>query len=301
MTAGRAAPAGLAGDDTLRLDDARVVVTGGSLGIGLACATELVERGARVVVMARGAADLERARASLSAAGKDRVRAVRGDVTSESDVERALDVCGRELGGFTALVHAAGVLGPVGPVVDTDSAEWWRAVETNLLGTYLAARGAARRLRAAGRGGRLLLFSGGGASGPFPSYTAYASSKVAVVRFAETLAVELQPDRIMVNAIAPGFVVTRIHEGTLAAGERAGADYLRSTKEQIEQGGVPPELAARLVAFLLGPGGDGITGRLISAPWDRWWEWPAHREEIAGSDLFTLRRIVPKDRGKSWR
>ena len=86
--------------------------------------------------------------------------------------------------------------------------------------------------------GKIVNMSGGGATSPFPRFTAYAVSKAAVVRFTETLAVELADYNIQVNAVAPGFVATRIHKHTLEAGEKAGPDYLRKTQEQLAAGGV---------------------------------------------------------------
>ncbi len=276
------------------------VVTGGSMGIGLACARELVRAGARVVLCARGAEALERAAVELrdEAAGAA-VRTVAADVASARDVERVLDAADK-WGGADGLVHAAAVLGPIGPAIDVEPEAWFEAVRVNLLGTLLMAQSACRRMIRRSRGGSIVLFSGGGAATPFPNYTAYATSKVAVVRFAETLALEVAPYGIRVNALAPGFVATRMHDATLAAGEAAGLAYLERTKAELARGGVPPELAARAAAFLLSPRAEGITGRLLAAPWDDWARWPEHREEIQGGDLFTLRRIVPRDRGKDW-
>lgn len=312
------------------LSGRRVLVTGGSRGIGYACAAELLAAGARVVIAARGAAELEAAAARLRAEhgggggddGGERVHARVADVGTEEGVEalfrRALEL----LGGLDGVVHAAGVLGPIGPTVEVEPAAWWDAVRVNLFGSFLVASAAGRVLREGGGGG-IVLLSGGGAATPFPHYTSYASGKAGVVRLAESLALELAPHGVWVNSLAPGFVATRIHEATLAAGSLAGEAYLRSTEEQLAAGGVPPELAGRAAAFLLAERAAGITGRLVSAPWDRWWEWPARLAgagEPAGGtetepgaavepaasataapdDLFRLRRIVPRDRGGDW-
>jgi 3-oxoacyl-[acyl-carrier protein] reductase len=115
-------------------------------------------------------------------------------------------------------------------------------------------------------------------------------SKAGVVRLTENVAVD-EP-RVRVNAVAPGFIATDMHEATLAAGEElAGAGYLQSTREQLDEGGGSVERAAALVAMLLGPDGEGITGKLLSAPWDEW-EDPAFRERLSSDpDLCALRRV----------
>ena len=116
------------------------------------------------------------------------------------------------------------------------------------------------------------MFSGGGATGPFPRYDAYAASKAAVVRLAENLAAELVSDRVRVNAVAPGFVVTDMHQTTLAAGaEQVGGAYFDRTARAVASGeGDSPELAASLVSFLMSDDSSGISGKLLSARWDPW-------------------------------
>jgi NAD(P)-dependent dehydrogenase (short-subunit alcohol dehydrogenase family) len=151
-------------------------------------------------------------------------------------------------------------------------------------------------------GGRMAFFSGGGAASSFPNYSAYSCSKVGVVRLVENLAIELAPYEIELNCIAPGFVVTRLHEQTLAAGpERVGAEFFSQTRDKLENGGaISPEVGAHCAAFLISDNAKGITGRFVAAPYDGYTDWVDHLDRIRKSDLFTLRRIVPKDRGENW-
>jgi 3-oxoacyl-[acyl-carrier protein] reductase len=119
-----------------------------------------------------------------------------------------------------------------------------------------------------------------------------------VVRFTETIAGELADSRIDVNAIAPGALNTRLLEQLLEAGpERAGEEFYKRSLRQREEGGASLELGAALAVFLASAESDGLSGRLISAVWDDWRNFSLHRERIQNSDVFTLRRIVPQDRG----
>ncbi len=143
--------------------------------------------------------------------------------------------------------------------------------------------------------------TGGGATSPRPLLSAYAASKAAVVRFAETLAEEVRGTGTDVNAIAPGALNTRLLDEVLAAGpERVGDAFYERALEQQSAGGTPLDLPARLALFLASAESDGITGKLISAPWDPWEQFPSHAEDLRGTDVYTLRRIVPADRGLSW-
>jgi 3-oxoacyl-[acyl-carrier protein] reductase len=281
------------------LADRTIVVTGGSMGIGFACAEAALTEGARVLICARGDDGLADALGKLSNRAPGRVAAIACDVSVEQDVARLFDHVRSRFGAVHGVVHAAAVLGPIGPLAESAAAEWLETVRIDLFGTYLVARAAARTMKVHGYG-KIVLLSGGGATAPFPNYSAYACSKAAVVRLAETLAFELEPFGIDVNALAPGFVATRIHEATLAAGDRAGEAYLQRTQLQLTAGGVPASMPARAAVFLLSAISDGIRGRLLAATWDEWTKWPEHATDIARSDVFTLRRVVPGDRGLSW-
>jgi 3-oxoacyl-[acyl-carrier protein] reductase len=142
---------------------------------------------------------------------------------------------------------------------------------------------------------KIVNYSGGGAASPFPNYSAYATSKIALVRYTENIALELAAENIDINCIAPGFVITRLHQQTLAAGsEAAGASFYLRTIKQMESGGVPPEKAADLTAFLLSDESDGITGKFISAPWDPWESLEFRSRLRSDKDFCTVRRIDDK-------
>jgi NAD(P)-dependent dehydrogenase (short-subunit alcohol dehydrogenase family) len=133
-----------------------------------------------------------------------------------------------------------------------------------------------------------------------PGLSAYAASKAAIVRFAETLAEELRDYRVDVNALAPGGLNTRMLDEVLAAGpERVGQRYYEQSLRQQRSGGEPPSRGAELATWLGSAASDGVSGKLISAQWDQWSEFAEHRDEL-DSDVYTLRRIVPADRGMQW-
>jgi NAD(P)-dependent dehydrogenase (short-subunit alcohol dehydrogenase family) len=117
----------------------------------------------------------------------------------------------------------------------------------------------------------------------------------------ETLAEELRGFSIDVNAIAPGALNTRLLEEVLSAGPDAvGRKLYEKALQQRDSGGTPLEKGARLCVYLASPKSDGITGKLISAQWDPWENLHEFREQLANSDIYTLRRIVPEDRGLKW-
>ena len=261
----------------------RILVTGGSLGIGLQVSRELATRGAKLIVAARGADAIEAAVGVLDGTGHQGALLDVSDPRAWEHVASRLDA-GGELHG---LVTAAGVLGPIGPLEDAPPLELIETIGINLVGTMLALRFSLPRLRASG--GRAVTFSGGGGTSPLPRYDAYAASKAAVVRLTENLAAS---GDIEINAVAPGFVATRMHEQTLRAGpDAAGQSYYLRTRTQLAEGGFPAKEAAELVCFLLSEQARGISGRLISAQWDPWREEGFRARLRADESLGKLRRI----------
>lgn len=283
----------------LYLSNKNILITGGSLGIGFTTVQTCLSAGANVTICARNQEDVNKAIANLKEQGYKNISGVKADVTSIEQVDQAFDELESTFGPVNSVIHAAGILGPIGNLTQVEPQEWFKTIEINLFGAFLVARQASLRLQK-NSGGRIVLFSGGGAAYPFPNYSAYACSKVGVVRLTETIAQEMAPFNIAINCLGPGFVITRLHEQTLAAGELAGKDYLEKTKTEIDKGGVSPTVGAQAAAFLISDNADGISGKFVAAPYDGWQEWGNHLEELQNNDIFTLRRILPKERGMDW-
>jgi NAD(P)-dependent dehydrogenase (short-subunit alcohol dehydrogenase family) len=286
----------------MKLAGRNALITGANQGLGCAIARAYLEAGASVLLCARNAALLKEAQSELEAIAQpgQQVLAQPADVSkadqTEALVQAALDAFGR----LDILVNNAGIYGPKGLLEEVDWTEWTQAIEINLYGTILMCRVALPHFKANGYG-KIINLSGGGATNPLPRLSAYAASKAAVVRMTETLSEEVQGSGIDVNAVAPGALNTRLLDEVLAAGpEKVGQAFYERMLKLKAEGGTPLEKGAALCVYLASAASDGITGKLISAVWDPWADLAAYRAELNHSDIYTLRRIVPEDRGQKW-
>lgn len=278
------------------------IITGANQGLGLEIAKIYVIAGANVMLCARDAVLLQEVQFTLNqlAMPNQRIAAQACDVSVETDVKSLVDETIKTFGGYHILVNNAGIYGPKGESESTDWADWVKTIEVNLFGSILMCRASLAHFKAQAYG-KIIQLSGGGATNPLPMLSAYAASKAAIVRFAETLAEEVRGTGIDVNAIAPGALNTRLLEEILEAGpEKVGTEFYERSLKQKESGGTPLSKAADLALFLASAASDGITGKLISAVWDNWETWPSHIDDLAENDIYTLRRIAGRDRGFTW-
>jgi NAD(P)-dependent dehydrogenase (short-subunit alcohol dehydrogenase family) len=286
---------------TRLLEGRAALVTGASQGLGKEIAIAYVKQGASVAICARDLAMIEATREELRAlaSGSQRVIARACDVSKPDQVTALVEHAVATFPELDILVNSAGIYGPKGLVEDNEWTAWVQAIEIDLYGAVLLCRAIVPQLKRRGYG-KIIQLSGGGATAPLPRLSAYATAKAAVVRFAETLALEVRENKIDVNCIAPGALNTRMLDEVLAAGPDAvGKDFYERSLKQKESGGAPLDKGAALAVFLASAQSDGITGKLISAVWDPWSDLPEHASDLAG-DIYTLRRIVPADRGKDW-
>jgi NAD(P)-dependent dehydrogenase (short-subunit alcohol dehydrogenase family) len=286
----------------MKLSGRFAIITGASQGLGEAIAEKFVREGASLLLCARSLDKLETLKTRLQPglAGGQSVIVTKADVAQPADVDRMVALALEHFPHVDVLVNNAGVYGPMGELDEIDWQEWVDAIQINLMGTVYPCRALLPHFRAR-KYGKIVNLSGGGATNPLPRISSYAASKAAVVRFTETLALELEPFHIDVNAVAPGALATQMMEQAIAAGpEKVGTDFHARMIKLHAEGGTPLAKGASLCAYLASTESDGISGKLVSAVWDPWSEFQAHAADLKGGDIYTLRRIVPQDRGKDW-
>ena len=266
------------------------LITGGSGYIGKAISRAFLREAAKVMLVARSVDELSAAKNELSDGFKS-VEIYKADVTDSTDVKNLVKKTLKIFGKIDILVNAAGIYGPIGSSLDVDFDKWKQTFEINVFGTFNLMQRVLPIMIKKGRG-KIINFSGGG-DGPFPRFSAYNSSKAAVVRLTETMAAEVKDYHIDINAIAPGPVNSRFLQQALEAGEEAvGKKRYQALLKQKNEGGVPPEKAAELCVFLASSASDGLTGKFLSAVWDDWKNWDKNKiAQIMKSDKYTLRRV----------
>jgi 3-oxoacyl-[acyl-carrier protein] reductase len=275
----------------MKLINRVALITGAGRGIGRAIAEGLAREGAEVALAARTEAELEKTAENIQAIGH-RVLAIPTDVSDPSAVENLVKMVLNEYGQIDILVNNAGRQPPIGPLLNCDIENWIRTIMVNLVGPMLCCRAVLPGMIDRGRG-KIINLSGGGATSPRPNFSAYAASKAAIVRVTETLAEEIKPFNIQVNAIAPGTINTRMLDEVLAAGKKAGEVTLSQARKQKETGGDSLEKVVALAIFLASDESGGLTGKLISAQHDPWQEWVGKAEELNATPLYTIRRLDP--------
>jgi NAD(P)-dependent dehydrogenase (short-subunit alcohol dehydrogenase family) len=276
----------------------KILISGASSGIGRYLTGRLSAVGHEIWGFARS----KEPHANLAGVADGEFRYTACNVSEWREVESFKSEVRREWSSLDALICCGGIQAPIGLTMEIDPGEWSANIRTNLDGTFFVIRAFFEMLRErVGQNAKVLCFSGGGASSPRPNFSAYACAKAGVVRLVENLSVEWNGIPVDINAIAPGAVPTAMTAEVLQIGSAlAGAKEFEAAEKLTAAGLAPMTRAGDLVEFLLSPASDGISGRLISAPWDPWQDFASHREALADSDIYTLRRITPQDRNQSW-
>ena len=269
------------------LRDKNVLITGGSRGIGKRLALGFAEQGARVGLLARSLPELDLAKLEIEQAGGNAYRII-GDVRDLEQVCAAVDRMQVAFGGpLDVLIAAAGVQGPIGPLLSTRPKVWNETLEINLIGAVNACRAALPQMIERRRG-KIVLIAGGGSSQSRPNFGAYAASKAGLVRFAECLADEVRDHNVQVNCISPGGAYTHMTDEILHAGEeRAGAREIVDAEQVRVTGGVAAEKQIQLALFLASDRSNHISGKLIHINDD----WRRLEQANMKPELYTLRRV----------
>ena len=208
----------------MKLANKVAVVTGGASGIGKSTVLRFLAEGAKVLIADFNAANGDETMALAADAGHgDAAHFIKVDVAAEADVQAMIDCAVEMFGGLDILFNNAGVGGVIGPVWDIEEEEWDYTFDVLVKGVFLGIKHATRVLRRQGRGGAIINTGSvaglSGGAGPL----AYSAAKAAVVNMSRAAAVQLAPDRIRVNAICPGFILTGLTHPKQKSLEEAGA------------------------------------------------------------------------------
>ncbi len=266
-----------------------VVITGATGVLGSSTAKAFARTGAHIILIARD-------KNKLQALGKELASQYYAlAVEKNNQVQLAVKNIIAKNKRIDILVNCAGILGPVGKLHTNPIEAWEKTLAVNLFGTVHMTQ-AVLPYMLKQKGGKIVNFSGGGATGPFENFSAYAASKAAVVRFTENIAAEYKDFNIHINAVAPGAINSKFLNDMFLAGEqKVGNGYFKKILEQKKSGGDSSELAAELVLYLCSPEAHGITGKLISAKWDPWKKFNQSAiGKINKTSEYTLRRIDNK-------
>lgn len=247
--------------DFLRgLDGQRVLVTAGAGGIGLCIAETLTGLGARVAVC-------DVSDDALAAVRPDVAAAIKADVSSEADVDALFAETAKTLGGLDALINNAGIAGPTGGVDEIAPEDWRRCIDICLTGQFLCARRAVPLIRAAGGGSIVSMSSAAGRFG-YAFRTPYSAAKWGIIGFTQSLAKELGPAGIRVNAILPGIIEGPRMESVIAnRAKQVGVTHDEMKTRYLANVSLrrmtSPWDVAAMVAFLLSDAGVNVSGQSL--------------------------------------
>jgi NAD(P)-dependent dehydrogenase (short-subunit alcohol dehydrogenase family) len=274
------------------------IITGASEGLGFEIAKKFILEGANITICSRNKRNLKLAKANLIKIlnPNQKILVISADVSKQSDVKKIVNLTLKKFGKCDILVNNAGIYGPKGKIENINWKEWKKTIEINLFGSILMCRNLIKYFKKK-KYGKIIQLSGGGATNPLPNLSAYAASKAAIVRFVETLALEVRDFNIDINSIAPGALNTKMLDEVIKSGpNKVGSDFFKRALKQKKTGGTPLNYGVDLAVFLASSDSNGITGKIISAVWDNWKEWPKHIRKLSNSDVYTLRRVTGRDR-----
>jgi len=237
------------------------LVTGAGRGIGRAIALRLAELGTAVGVLARNQAEVNETVERIRSLG-GRAHALIGDVTTSKFIQEGVTGLQTAFGPVDALVNNAGSVTPFGPLWETSAEEWWRTCEVNLRGSLLCAHAVLPEM-VRRRQGRIVNIASGVGTVVAPYFSSYVTSKTALIRFTECLALETKPFGVAAFSISPGTVRTKMSEYSLhsAEGQKWLPWFGRIFDQKID---VPVERPVQLVCDLLSGRFDALSGRMLS-------------------------------------
>ncbi len=272
---------------TTEFKNKNILVTGAGRGIGKRLALGFARVGARIALLGRSKAEIDLAHIEIEQNGGNALR-LRADVTDPEQLAVAVDRVRVIFGsGVDILICAAGVAGPLNPLLQAPLKLWTEAININLLGVVHCCRAVLPQMIDR-RSGKVLVITCDSDHEPKGSFSAYETSKTAVVRFVESLSGELIDDNVQINCFDPGPAYTNLTDEIIRAENRLDSKVVAAAKETRRTGGVSPELQLEHAAFLVSERSNHITGKLIHVSDD----WKKLKNAHLRPDSLTLRRMA---------
>ena len=278
------------------LKDKVAIVTGGSRGIGKAIAERFAQEGCNLMLASRTKSELEKTAESIKKQFSVNISSYQTDIGNENEVASMVQKTIAEFGKIDILINNAAIVGPTGEISQINGREFFNTLKNNIGGTVFCTKAVIPHMKSQKRG-CIINLSGGGGLYPLPYYDAYSASKAAIVRLTENFALELEKFNIFVTAISPGAVNTKMFDEQLKIGKNTiGEKNWQALQDRLASGGDSIDKASELALFIACQNRKELNGRVISAIWDNWENISKQKEKIIDTDVFQMRRIVPKDR-----
>ncbi|HTU44344.1 MAG TPA: SDR family oxidoreductase [Bryobacteraceae bacterium] len=262
-----------------------VLITGGGRGIGKRFALGFARLGARIALLGRSKAEIDLAHIEIEQAGANALR-IRADVTDPEQMALAVDRVRVVFGGpVDILICAAAISGPLNSFLQAPLKAWTEAIHINLLGVVHSCR-AVLPAMVEKRVGKIIVLVCDTDEVPKLHFSAYTTSKTAVVRFVESLSAEVSDANVQVNCFDPGPAYTNLTDEIIRADDRLEPKVVAAAKETRRTGGISPEQQLGLATFLASEQSNHITGKLIHIADD----WKKLKNTTLRPDALTLRR-----------
>ncbi|MBU0529970.1 SDR family oxidoreductase [bacterium] len=272
------------------------IITGGSRGIGRAIAEKFAREGCNLMLASRTKLELEKTAESIKKQFSVNVSICQTDIGNENEVMSMVRQTIAEFGNIDILVNNAAIIGPIGEISQINGKDFLNTLKNNIGGTVFCTKAVIPHMKRLNRG-CIINFSGGGGLYPLPYYDAYSASKAAIVRLTENFALELEKYNINLTAISPGAVNTKMFDEQLMADKNSiGEKNWQDLQNRLSTGGDSIEKAPELALFIASKNRKELNGRVISAIWDNWEKISLQKDIVIDTDIFQMRRIVPKDR-----
>ena len=285
----------------MNLKNKNVIITGSTGGLGYELAIKYLNEGANLILIGRDQLKLNNLKSDLkkNTLQNQFIVTIKLDLSKLNSITKIINKELKKISTIDILINCAAVQGPIGKSWENNFKDWEKSFNINFYSLMIMTN-AILPYMLKNNSGSIINISGGGSTSSRPDFSSYAVAKTALVRYTEILADELSNTKIKVNAIAPGVMATKMIKEVIKFKKSISNIKEVVSAEKVLAEGDNKHNAIDLCIFLSKKESNGISGKLISAVWDPWRNLSKYKSHLANSDIYTLRRITPEDRGLNW-